>query len=128
MTMLKAVIYARFSTDMQRDASIEDQIRLYKEYAARQGIKVVATYSDRATSGASLMRSGIQSLLRDAGTGSFDLVLAEALDRLSRNQADIAGLYQRLQFQGRTIETVSEGSISELHIGLNVNRHAKLTP
>jgi site-specific DNA recombinase len=124
MTKLKAAIYARFSTELQRDASIDDQIRLCEEYASRQGIEIVATYTDRATSGASLMRSGIQSLLRDASSGSFDLVLAEALDRLSRNQADIAGLYQRLQFQGRMIETVSEGSISEMHIGLKGTMNA----
>ena len=63
---LRAVIYARFSTELQRDASIEDQIRSCRDYAARQGLKVVTTYSDRAESGASLMRSGIQKLLRDA--------------------------------------------------------------
>ena len=63
-------------------------------------------------------------MMRDAGTGAFDLVLSEALDRLSRNQADIAGLYQRLQLQGCMIETVSEGSISEMHIGLKGTMNA----
>ena len=65
---LRAAIYARFSSDLQRDASIEDQIRSCREYAARQGLKVVEAYSDRAVSGASLMRSGMQKLLRDAGS------------------------------------------------------------
>lgn len=64
------------------------------------------------------MRSGIQKLLRDAQGYAFDVVLSEALDRLFRNQADIAAIYQKLQFRGVMIETVSEDMISEMHIGL----------
>lgn len=123
-TALRAVIYARFSSDLQRDASIEDQIRSCRDHASRQGLDVTEIYSDRAISGASLMRSGIQKLMRDAQAGGFDVVIAEALDRLSRNQADIAGLYQQLQFHGVMIETVSEGQVSELHIGLTGTMNA----
>tara|TARA_R110000751_G_scaffold195429_1_gene300806 strand:- start:927 stop:1535 length:609 start_codon:yes stop_codon:yes gene_type:complete len=115
---LRAVIYARFSTDMQRDASIDDQIRSCREHAERQGLEVVEVYSDKAISGASLMRSGIQKLLRDAKDNAFDFVLSEALDRLSRNQADIAAIYEKLAFQNVMIETISEGAISQMHIGL----------
>ncbi len=121
---LRAAVYARFSTDMQRDASIEDQIRSCREYAARQGLKVVETYSDRAVSGASLMRSGMQKLLRDGRSGMFDVVISEGLDRLSRNQADIAQIYQSLLFAEVMIETVSEGAISEMHIGLKGTMNA----
>ncbi|RPE72196.1 DNA invertase Pin-like site-specific DNA recombinase [Pacificibacter maritimus] len=115
---LRAAIYARFSTDMQRDASIDDQVRTCQDYAKRQGLEVVEVFSDKATSGASLMRSGIQNLLRSSAAGQFDVVISEALDRLSRNQADIASVYQKLEFQSVAIETVSEGSVSEMHIGL----------
>ena len=115
---LRAAIYARFSTDMQRDASIDDQLRSCRDYAAKQGIDVVETYTDKAVSGASLMRSGIQKLLRDCQSNAFDVVISEGLDRLSRNQADIASIYQKLQFRNVMIETVSEGSICEMHIGL----------
>ncbi|WJS85314.1 recombinase family protein [Paracoccus sp. TOH] len=121
---LRAAIYARFSSDLQRDASIEDQIRACRDYAARQGLEVVEVYSDRAVSGASMMRSGLQKLLRDAQAGQFDLVIAEALDRLSRSQADIATLYQRITFNGQLIETISEGQVSELHIGLTGTMNA----
>jgi site-specific DNA recombinase len=121
---LRAAIYARFSTDMQRDASIEDQIRSCREYAARQGLKVVETYSDRAVSGASLMRIGMQKLLRDGRNELFDVVISEGLDRLSRNQADIAQIYQTLGFSEVMIETVSEGAISEMHIGLKGTMNA----
>ena len=105
---LRAAIYARFSTDMQRDASIDDQVRSCREFAAKQGMEVVEVYSDRAISGASLMRSGMQKMLRDAEAQSFDVVLSEAMDRLSRNQADIASVFQRFQFRGVMIETLSE--------------------
>gem|GEM_PF-4479058 len=50
---LRAALYARFSTDLQRDASIEDQLRSCRAFATKQGIEVVEVYSDRAISGAS---------------------------------------------------------------------------
>ena len=115
---LRAAIYARFSTDMQSDASIDDQVRTCREFADQQGLEVVEIYSDRATSGASLVRSGIQKLLRDADARAFDVVISEAMDRLSRNQADIATIFQKLQFRDVMIETTSEGTISVMHIGL----------
>lgn len=121
---LRAAVYARFSTDMQRDASIEDQVRSCREYAARQGLKVVEVYSDRAVSGASLVRSGMQKLLRDGRSGVFDVVVSEGLDRLSRNQADIATLFEHLAFAEVMIETVSQGQISEMHVGLKGTMNA----
>jgi DNA invertase Pin-like site-specific DNA recombinase len=120
----RAAIYARFSTDMQRDSSIEDQIRSCREYATRQGLTVVDTYADRAVSGASLMRADMQKLLRDGHKGAFDVVISEGLDRLSRNQADIAQIYQSLHFADVMIETVAEGAISEMHIGLKGTMNA----
>jgi DNA invertase Pin-like site-specific DNA recombinase len=72
---------------------------------------VVETYSDRAISGASMIRSGIQTLLADAQGGRFDMVLSEALDRISRDQEDVAGVFKRLRFAGVGIVTLSEGEI-----------------
>lgn len=115
--MTRAAIYARYSSDKQREASIEDQVRLCNERAAREGWTVTATYSDHAVSGASLVRPGIQALMQDAQAGKFDLVLTESLDRISRDQEDIAGVYKRLRFAGVAIVTLSEGPVSELHIG-----------
>ncbi len=116
--MTKAAIYARYSSDNQREASIEDQFRLCREYAQRQGWQVVESYSDQAISGASLLRPGIQTLLADAQSKRFNLILAESLDRISRDQEDIAGVYKRMTFAGVKVVTLSEGDISELHIGL----------
>jgi site-specific DNA recombinase len=83
--MTRVALYARYSSNNQRDASIEDQLRLCRDYASRQNWKVVESYADRAVSGASLLRAGIQALIADAQQGRFDVVLAEALDRISRS-------------------------------------------
>jgi site-specific DNA recombinase len=122
--MTKVAIYARYSSDQQRDASIEDQVRLCKERAAREGWDVAGVYTDHAISGASLMRPGIQQLLQDALAGKFEIIVAEAMDRLSRDQADIAGVFKRLRFAGVAIVTLSEGEIGDLHIGLKGTMNA----
>ena len=116
--MTRIAIYARYSSSLQREASIDDQVRLCEERAAREGWKITQTYSDHAMSGASLMRPGIQALMQDARDGKFDLIMAESLDRISRDQEDIAGVYKRMRFAGVDILTLSEGPIDELHIGL----------
>ncbi|WP_318527508.1 recombinase family protein [Defluviimonas sp. WL0002] len=116
--MPRVAIYARYSSQMQREASIEDQVRLCKERADREGWTVAEVFSDMAISGASMLRPGLQSLLDQAGRGSFDIVIAEALDRLSRDQADVATLYKRLSFHAVQIVTLAEGEINELHVGL----------
>ena len=116
---MKAALYARYSSDNQRAASIEDQLRLCREHAQRQDWTIIDSYTDRAISGGSLLlRPGIQDLMNDAAVGRFGIILAESLDRLSRDQEDIAGLYKRMRFAGVRIVTLSEGEISELHIGL----------
>ncbi|MBK1671573.1 resolvase [Rhodovibrio sodomensis] len=116
--MPAVALYARYSSDHQRDASIEDQLRICRERAAREGWSIADSYSDRSISGASLMRPGIQALMQDAQAGRFQVILAESLDRISRDQEDIAGVYKRLTFAGVRMVTLSEGDISELHIGL----------
>src|SRR5215470_12653859 len=119
-----AVIYARFSSELQRDASIEDQLRLCRARIEREGWTYLHAYTDRAISGASALRPAYQSLLEDARHGQFDIVVAEALDRLSRDQEDVAGLYKRLSFAGVRLVTLAEGEIGELHIGLKGTMNA----
>jgi site-specific DNA recombinase len=116
--MTRAAIYARYSTEHQRDASIEEQVRLCQERMDREGWTVLQTYCDRALSGASLLRPGLQGLIEDAMAGRIEVIVAEALDRLSRDQADVAALFKRFTFAGVRIVTLAEGEISELHIGL----------
>ena len=116
--MTKVAIYARYSTDLQSDASIEDQIRVCEERVHANGWQVAQAYTDHALSGASMMRPGLQMLLQDAADHKFDIVMSEALDRLSRDQADIAAIFKRLKFADVELHTLSEGEISNLHIGL----------
>nr|WP_074948213.1 recombinase family protein [Paracoccus halophilus] len=123
--MTRVALYARYSSDHQREASIEDQLRICREQAKREKWKIVGTYKDAGISGASMiLRPGIQALLQDAQAGQFDVVLAEALDRISRDQADVATFYKHLKFAGVPIVTLSEGEISELHVGLKGTMNA----
>ena len=62
---MRAAIYARYSTDVQREASIEDQVRLCRELARNSGWVVGKVYADHAQSGASALRPGYQRLLED---------------------------------------------------------------
>ena len=121
---MRAVIYARYSSDLQREASIEDQVRLCKERIQHEGWQLVAKYADRAISGASVLRPGYQQMLDDVRAGAFDIVVAEALDRLSRDQESVAGLYKQLSFAGVRLFTITEGDINELHVGLKGTMNA----
>jgi DNA invertase Pin-like site-specific DNA recombinase len=123
--MTRVALYARYSSDNQSERSIEDQFRLCREHAGRERWKITGTYHDAAISGASMiLRPGIQLLLQDAQRGLFDVVLAEALDRISRDQADVATLFKHLRFAGISIVTLAEGEISELHVGLKGTMNA----
>ena len=84
MSQLRAVIYARFSSTLQREESIEDQVEVCRRYAQAQGWRVVNTYSDAALSGASRYRPAYQALIADARKDQFDIVVCEAVDRLGR--------------------------------------------
>jgi DNA invertase Pin-like site-specific DNA recombinase len=121
---VKVAIYARYSSDNQRDASIADQMRVCRAFAERQGWAISQEYSDHAVSGATLLRSGFQALMRAALNRTFDVVLAESLDRFSRDQEDTAGLFKRLTFAGVNIVTLAEGDITHLHIGFKGTMNA----
>lgn len=71
-----------------------------------------------------MLRPGLQALLAAAFAGGIDAVLAESLDRFSRDQEDTAGLFKRLTFAGVKIVTVSEGDIGHLHVGLRGTMNA----
>ena len=121
---MKVAVYARYSSENQRDASIADQLRVCREFAGRQGWRVEREYSDHAVSGATLLRPGFQTFMAAALRKEFDVVLAEALDRFSRDQEDTAGLFKRLTFVGVRIVTLAEGDITHLHIGFKGTMNA----
>ncbi|MEX0956367.1 MAG: recombinase family protein [Rhizobiaceae bacterium] len=124
--MTRAAIYARYSSDLQSPTSIEDQVRICRELAEREGWEVMdPVYTDYGMTGTFLRnRDGIQNLMRDAADARFEIVISEALDRISRDQEDVAGLHKRLEFSGIKIHTLSEGEIGPLHIGLKGTMNA----
>ena len=73
---MNVAVYARYSSENQRDASIADQLRVCREYAARQHWVVAREFTDHALSGATLLRPGFQALMREALDRRFDVVLA----------------------------------------------------
>jgi site-specific DNA recombinase len=121
---LCAVIYARYSSDMQSDQSIDDQVRVCRDLAAREGFSVTEMFQDAAMSGASAFRPGYQALLQAGRKRAFDVVIAESLDRLSRDQEDVAALYKHLKFAGVRIVTLAEGVVNEMHVGLKGTMNA----
>jgi DNA invertase Pin-like site-specific DNA recombinase len=115
---LRAAIYARFSSELQRDASLDDQLRICEARARAEGWTIVATFSDAAISGATTLRPGYQALLSAMREGTVDLVLAESLDRFSRDLEHVAALHKLARFSGVRIVTLAEGEVSELAVGL----------
>ncbi len=118
--MKRAALYARYSTDLQNDKSVEDQISLCKTYAERQGFKVTGEYFDRAKSGASMFgRPGLADLMQAAERCDFDVLVSEAPDRISRDMADLAHLHKTLKFRGIAINCVNGGEMDTIAIGMH---------
>jgi site-specific DNA recombinase len=116
---MKAAIYARFSTELQSERSIDDQVALCRAYCERHELLVAEVFDDRARSGASVHgRQGLATLLRRAKAGAFDVVVVEALDRLSRDQEELAGVWKRLRFDGVEIQAVHDGVADAVQIGV----------
>ena len=83
---MNAVIYARYSSDNQREESIEGQIRECTAYAERNGITVVRHYIDRALSAKTDNRPDFQQMIRDSNKKLFEIVLVWKFDRFARNR------------------------------------------
>ena len=88
--MKTAVIYARYSSDNQTEQSIEGQLRVCEEYAAKNNIVVIDTYIDRAMTGTNDNRPDFQRMIRDSAKKTFGYVLVYKFDRFSRNKYETA--------------------------------------
>jgi DNA invertase Pin-like site-specific DNA recombinase len=87
--MIRAAVYCRFSTDLQSEKSIEDQIALCRAYAERTGLTVTQTYANKAKSGSSTIdRQAWQKLMRDADARMFDVLVTEDIDPRSYRDSD----------------------------------------
>ena len=94
---MTAVIYARYSSDNQREESIEGQIRECTAYAEKNGITVIKHYIDRAFSAKTDNRPEFQQMIKDSDKKLFDIVLVWKLDRFARNRYDSAHYEYQLE-------------------------------
>ncbi len=87
---MRAVIYARYSSERQTEQSIEGQVRVCEDYAKKNGYEIIHTYIDRAMTGRNDQRDDFQLMLRDSQKRNFEIVLVYAFDRFARNREDSA--------------------------------------
>ena len=106
--IMTGVIYARYSSDNQREESIEGQLRECKEFAQRQGITLLNTYIDRALSAKTDHRPDFQRMIQDSAKGLFDVVLVWKLDRFARNRYDSAHYKAILKKNGVKVVSAKE--------------------
>jgi site-specific DNA recombinase len=120
-TTIRAVIYARFSSDKQDDMSIDAQVRACREYAAKMDMLIVKVYKDEAISGkgsATAKRTQYQRMLKDADNDLFDVVLVHKYDRIARNVGEHVNLELKLSDQDIRLVAVAQdfGSSKEAKI------------
>ena len=110
---MKAVIYARYSSDNQREESIEGQLRECTAYCKKNDITILRTYIDRAMSAKTDHRPDFQQMIKDSAKGLFDVIIVWKLDRFARNRYDSAHYKAQLRKYGVKVlsatENISEG-------------------
>lgn len=111
---MNGVIYARYSSDNQREESIEGQLRECKAFAEKNEIRIIDSYIDRALSAKTDNRPQFQQMIKDSSKGLFDVVIVWKLDRFARNRYDSAHYKSILRKNGIKVvsatETISEGA------------------
>ena len=130
----RVALYARFSTDLQRQTSIADQLLAARDRAAREGWQIVAEHADEGVSGSVpvILRRGGKALLADALAARFDVLIVEGLDRLSRDMGEQDQVVKRLEYRnvrligtsdgydtqakGRKVMRVARGLVNELYL------------
>lgn len=111
---MTGVIYARYSSDSQREESIDGQLRECRAFAEKNDIQIVDTYIDRALSAKTDNRPEFQRMVKDSAGRAFEVVLVWKLDRFARNRYDSAHYKSVLRRNGVKVvsatETISEGA------------------
>lgn len=108
MPITYVVAYARFSSDNQREESIDAQLRAIRSYCDQKGYVLLDTYVDEARSATTDDRPSFQRMVRDAASGNFSAVVVHKLDRFSRNRYDSAIYKKQLRDHGVRVESVLE--------------------
>jgi DNA invertase Pin-like site-specific DNA recombinase len=105
---MNGIIYARYSSDNQREESIDGQLRECQAFAAKQGITVIDTYIDRAMSAKTDDRPQFQQMINDSEKKLFDIVIVWKLDRFSRDRYDSAHYKRLLGKNGAKVVSATE--------------------
>lgn len=111
--MIRAAAYARFSSDNQRDESIDAQLRAIYKFAQDNGYEIVAEYIDRAKTGTNDRREDFQRMIADSASGDFEAVIVHKLDRFARSRYDSAFYKRTLKTNGVQLVSVLEHFGSE---------------
>lgn len=105
---MTGIIYARYSSDNQREESIDGQIRECKEFAEKNDIRIIDTYIDRALSAKTDNRPSFQQMIKDSSKGLFDVIIVWKLDRFARNRYDSAHYKSILKKNGVKVVSATE--------------------
>ncbi|MBP0989753.1 MAG: recombinase family protein, partial [Oscillospiraceae bacterium] len=109
---MNAVLYCRFSSDKQKENSIDFQLHVTREYCERKGFNVVGEYIDRAVSGTSDQRPEFQRMIRDAKKQLFAYIVVYRFDRFARNRYDSAIYKKDLQSVGVRVLSAEESVVA----------------
>ena len=107
-SLIRAAVYARFSSDNQRDESIDAQLRAIREYAAKNNVVIVEEYIDKARSATTDNRPEFLRMIKEASQHTFDVVLVHKLDRFARNRRDSIGYRMELKRHGVSLISILE--------------------
>lgn len=105
---MNAVIYARYSSDSQREESIDGQLRECKAFAVKNDFQIIGTYIVRALSAKTDNRPDFQKMIKDSASGNFEVIIVWKLDRFARNRYDSAHYKSVLRKNGVKIVSATE--------------------
>lgn len=118
--MTKAAIYARYSSDNQRDESIDAQLRAAHAYCARKNYQIIHEYIDRAQTATNDNRVEYQQMMADAKAGLFEVIVFHKIDRNARNEFDyyyhktqLRKYSVRYEYVAQSIDDSPEGQMME---------------
>lgn len=106
--MVRTAIYARYSSDNQREESIVAQVRACTEYATARSCNIVKVFSDEARSATTDDRPAFLEMIQAAKAGLFDVLIIHKLDRFARDRYDSAFYKRELRVAGVRLESVLE--------------------
>ena len=105
----RVAIYARYSSDRQKARPLDDQISMAQKFCADRGWRVVHVFTDKIKTGRNTRRPGFQAMKAEVEAGEVDIVVIEAIDRLTRKIADALNHFDLFRFQNAELYSVTEG-------------------